>query len=268
MGSMSVIWTAAMAQLLGLGLALGLVGGMLGIGGGLVAIPILALAYGMDQALAQGTALVMIVPNVLVGFWRYQQRQPIKLSRLVSMLLPAMVASRLSARLATTLDGPVLRLSFAMFLLLLTVVMLWQQRQVPRHGELPLLSLRLLPLVGVASGLMSGLFTIGGGLVVVPALVMLFGLRRRAWPWRWCCRDRWWRCSRMRRRGMWIGPWGCLWRWAASPRCRPAWRWRTACRRRCCGMPSMRCCWARRRRCWCEADEAVSPFGPRWADAR
>lgn len=177
---MSVIWMAATAQLLGLGLALGLLGGMLGIGGGLIAIPILALLYGMDQALAQGTALVMIVPNVLIGFWRYQQRHPIKLARLVSMLVPAMVASRLSAQVATTLDGAVLRLSFAMFLLLLTAVMLWQQRQLPRDGQAPLVSPRLLPLVGVASGLMSGMFTIGGGLVVVPALVMLFGLRQTA----------------------------------------------------------------------------------------
>lgn len=177
---MSLIWMAALAKLLSLGLALGLLGGMLGIGGGLIAIPILAWFYGMDQALAQGTALVMVVPNVLIGFWRYQQRHPTKLSRLVSMLVPAVVASRLSAGVATTVDGAMLRLSFAMFLLLLTAVMLWQQRQVTREGQPPLLSPRLLPLVGVVSGVMSGMFTIGGGLVVVPVLVMLFGLRQTA----------------------------------------------------------------------------------------
>ena len=48
-----------------LGLGLGLLGGLLGIGGGLVAIPVLAWLYGMDQQTAQGTALVMVVPNVL-----------------------------------------------------------------------------------------------------------------------------------------------------------------------------------------------------------
>ena len=67
----------AFAINLGLGVVLGALGGMLGIGGGLVAIPILGALYGMDQHLAQGTALVMILPNVLTGFWRYHQRTPV-----------------------------------------------------------------------------------------------------------------------------------------------------------------------------------------------
>ena len=62
-----------------LGAVLGSVGAMMGIGGGLIAIPVLAWVYGMDQQLAQGTALVMIVPNVLIGFLRYRQRNHINL---------------------------------------------------------------------------------------------------------------------------------------------------------------------------------------------
>ena len=48
---------------IGLGAVLGVAGGLLGIGGGLIAIPILGFLYGMDQHMAQGTALVMIVPK-------------------------------------------------------------------------------------------------------------------------------------------------------------------------------------------------------------
>jgi len=44
-----------------LGGLLGVLGGLFGIGGGLIAIPVLGFMYGMDQQLAQGTALVMIV---------------------------------------------------------------------------------------------------------------------------------------------------------------------------------------------------------------
>lgn len=63
----------------GLGAALGGIGGLLGIGGGLLAIPVLALLFGMEQAMAQGTALVMIVPNVLLAFYRYRQHHAISL---------------------------------------------------------------------------------------------------------------------------------------------------------------------------------------------
>ncbi|HBC02344.1 MAG TPA: hypothetical protein DC032_17700, partial [Pseudomonas sp.] len=57
-----------------LGLALGTLGGLFGIGGGLIAIPVLGVLFGLDQQLAQGTALVMVVPNVLLAIWRYHQR--------------------------------------------------------------------------------------------------------------------------------------------------------------------------------------------------
>ena len=49
-----------------LGAALGTLGGLFGIGGGLIAIPALGVLFGLDQQLAQGTALVMVVPNVVL----------------------------------------------------------------------------------------------------------------------------------------------------------------------------------------------------------
>ena len=57
---------------LGLGLLLGALGGLFGIGGGLLAIPALGLLFGLDQQFAQGTALVMVVPNVLLALWRWR----------------------------------------------------------------------------------------------------------------------------------------------------------------------------------------------------
>ena len=47
-----------------LGALLGFGGGIFGIGGGIIAIPVLVGLFGMDQKLAQGTALVMMVPNL------------------------------------------------------------------------------------------------------------------------------------------------------------------------------------------------------------
>src|SRR5712691_2770944 len=62
------------ALLAGLGAAVGIAGGLFGVGGGVIVIPLLGMLYGLDQQVAQGTTLVMVAPNVMLGFWRYRQR--------------------------------------------------------------------------------------------------------------------------------------------------------------------------------------------------
>jgi uncharacterized membrane protein YfcA len=49
----------------GLGGIAGLLGGLFGVGGGFLVIPLLGFFYGVDQQTAQGTALIMVVPNVV-----------------------------------------------------------------------------------------------------------------------------------------------------------------------------------------------------------
>lgn len=75
--------------------------------------------------MAQGTALVMISPNVLVAFWRYHQRHPLPFSRLGVMGLAALLATWPAARLAVRLDSRVLTLGFVIFLAGLAAWFLW-----------------------------------------------------------------------------------------------------------------------------------------------
>jgi uncharacterized membrane protein YfcA len=159
-----------------LGIGLGAVGGLLGIGGGLIAIPVLSFVYGMDQHLAQGTALVMITPNVLIGFIRYRQRNKIDMSATGGLAVATIITSFISARYASMVAAASLQFAFAIFLIVLAAYFLWQlrsRRSAPAAGTV--VSGRFIPVVGVLSGAMSGLFTVGGGLVAVPALVTFFG---------------------------------------------------------------------------------------------
>jgi uncharacterized membrane protein YfcA len=54
----------------GLGLAGGVVGGMLGVGGGIVFVPTLALVLGLSQVDAEATSLLAIIGVGIVGAWR------------------------------------------------------------------------------------------------------------------------------------------------------------------------------------------------------
>ena len=165
----------------GLGALLGVAGGLLGIGGGLIAIPVLGYLYGMDQHLAQGTALVMIAPNVLIGFLRYHQKHRIDLRSAAAMVVFATASSYVAARLAAGISASSLHTAFAVFLLVLALYFGLQRRKpaagAPEHAARPM-PRGALPVLGIASGAMSGIFTVGGGLVVVPALVSLFGMQQ------------------------------------------------------------------------------------------
>jgi len=168
---------------LGLGAVLGVAGGLLGIGGGLIAIPVLGYLYGMDQHLAQGTALVMIAPNVMMGFLRSHQKHRVDLRSAAAMVLFATASSYVAARLAAGISASGLHTAFAVFLIVLAVYFGLPKKVHPADAghdapPAPPMPRAALPLLGLASGAMSGIFTVGGGLVVVPALVSLFGMQQ------------------------------------------------------------------------------------------
>src|ERR1700752_5443298 len=99
----------------GLGGVAGLLGGLFGGGGGFLVIPLLGFFYGMDQQTAQGIALIMVVPNVVWAFSRYQRRFSIDLRMAATIAGSALIAAYPTARLATGLDPHVLRLACAVF---------------------------------------------------------------------------------------------------------------------------------------------------------
>ncbi|AJE22175.1 sulfite exporter TauE/SafE family protein [Azotobacter chroococcum] len=160
---------------IGLGLVLGCLGGLFGIGGGLIAIPVLGLLFGLDQHLAQGSALVMVVPNVLLALRRYHQHNRIDPRHALVMAGTGFCAAWLGAQAANLLDAEHMRLAFGGFLLALA---LWSGlrlflRSAP-GGELRRSWPWLVPL-GIGSGTLGGLFGVGGALVATPLLITLFG---------------------------------------------------------------------------------------------
>ena len=162
---------------LALGAGLGFFGGLFGIGGGIIAIPLLVLGFGMEQPLAQGTALVLMVPNLLVGWWRYSQRHPLALRHALLIGLSAALTTWLVAHFAARLDPQLLRGLFSVFIGVLAMRMLLRRHRRGGAAELPL-NARTLPLVGMAGGSSMGLLGIGGGLVATPLLSGWLGQRQ------------------------------------------------------------------------------------------
>ena len=164
-----VIYTA-------LGVALGAMGGLFGIGGGLIAIPVLGLWFGLDQQMAQGTALVMSVPNVLVALYRYNQRNRIDLRQALPLVVMSFCFAWLGAMLAVGLDQRIIRWGFVGFLLAITLYNLIKlygaAAQAPtgsRYGW------PWFGALGALAGTTGGLFGVGGAVVAAPVLTSVFG---------------------------------------------------------------------------------------------
>jgi uncharacterized membrane protein YfcA len=161
------------------GMAIGFLGGVLGIGGGLIAIPALVLLLDMPQQLAQGTALVMVLPTILMAVRKYNQNTPIPWSVAFTGAACAVLSTWVGARLALDIPSASLRRSFAVFLCFVGLFYVWQTwfRGQPANADAPG-GPRLTPkwgaVLGTFGGTLGGFFGVGGAVLMVPVLTAVF----------------------------------------------------------------------------------------------
>jgi len=159
-----------------LGAAIGTLGGIFGIGGGLIAIPALVLMFGMDQQIAQGTTLVMVVPNVMLATWRYHQRTRILMRHAAPLAVAGLVFAWIGSIIAVGLDPDAMRIGFAIFMLVLAA---YTYLQMYLHKPPPSTELRhpwpWLMVLGSGSGILGGFFGLGASVLATPVLSTVFG---------------------------------------------------------------------------------------------
>ena len=160
---------------IGVGLAAGLLSGLFGVGGGTVIVPMLVLLLRFDQRLAAGTSLAAIVPTAAVGVVSYAVHGSVAWIPALILAAGAVVGAQIGTWLLARLPQNALRWGFVAFLAVV-IVMLFVV--VPsRDAELVLTLGSIIGLValGLFTGIMAGLLGVGGGVIVVPALMFLFG---------------------------------------------------------------------------------------------
>jgi uncharacterized membrane protein YfcA len=105
--------------LLIIGLAAGLVSGVLGIGGGIIIIPMLVGFLGYTQKDAQGTSLgLLLLPIGILAVMNYHKAGHINLKAVGIMAVTFIIGSYLSSLYALTLPESMLKKIFAGFLML------------------------------------------------------------------------------------------------------------------------------------------------------
>ncbi|CAM4132889.1 sulfite exporter TauE/SafE family protein [Bordetella tumulicola] len=164
---------------------IGFLGGVLGIGGGMVAIPALVLLMDMTQQLAQGTALIMVLPTIVMAVRKYNQNVRIDRRVAGAGAVGAVLFTWVGAQLALGIPSSTLRISFAIFLFF--VATFYVYRIIKRPGAVtvgaspegrpaPVLTSGWAVMLGVVCGTLGGFFGVGGVVLAVPILTSVFRL--------------------------------------------------------------------------------------------
>ena len=107
-----------------IGLAGGAMAASLGVGGGIIYVPSLVAIFALGQHEAQGTSLAVIIPVAIVAATVHGRAGRVDWRTAALLGAGGIVGGLLGARLALSLEAPVLRKMFAVFLVLMAIRML------------------------------------------------------------------------------------------------------------------------------------------------
>lgn len=175
------------------GLSMGLTGG----GGAIFAVPMLVYWIGVSPRAAVGVSLLTVAVTAIVGVVERLRYGHVEVRTGLLLAVAGMLTAPLGTWLGALVPGPVLLVAFAVLMLGIAHLM-WHKASVPSvrqmpsdlqpgcsdaargpacsrdpEGKLRLTSrcARVLAIVGLVVGLLSGLFGVGGGFLIVPSLV-------------------------------------------------------------------------------------------------
>ncbi|MCB0932190.1 MAG: sulfite exporter TauE/SafE family protein [Mycobacterium sp.] len=161
----------AVALAVFVGISLGLLGG----GGSILTVPLLAYVAGLEPKPAIATSLLVVGVTSAVGAITHARAGRVRWRVAGVFGAAAMAGAYTGGRLAKFVPGSVLLIGFAVIMIAAAVAMLRGRKDVSDESSGPLPIAKIL-VQGAAVGLISGLVGAGGGFLLVPALALLGGL--------------------------------------------------------------------------------------------
>lgn len=158
-------------------LAIGISLGLLGSGGSILTVPVLVYLVGQDEKLAIAGSLGIVGAISLLGAIPYVRRREIAWPSLLYFGLPGIAGTWSGAFLARYASGSFQLLLFAGVMLAAAYLMLRPVRPSPAAPKTRRPAAIVLD--GLLVGILTGLVGVGGGFLIVPALVLLGGLPMR-----------------------------------------------------------------------------------------
>ena len=160
-----------------IGLLAGGFGGLVGLGGGAVMIPLMVRQLGLSQHQAHGTSLMALVCTGLAGATTYALNGSVDVLAAVCLAGAGMLTAWVGAHAAHAMPPRQLRRAFGSFLVIVSVILVLEPYLSPApHPVYGWHTILILLCTGALAGFISGLMGVGGGSIMVPAMVLLVGM--------------------------------------------------------------------------------------------
>ncbi|MDD3845457.1 MAG: sulfite exporter TauE/SafE family protein [Syntrophorhabdaceae bacterium] len=160
-----------------IGLAGGTFGGLAGLGGGVIMIPLMAWLAGLSQHGAHGTSLLAIVFTGLIGAVTYFFHGSVDWPAALILAASAIATARLGALYAHSLPEKKLRKAFGWFLVFVSLLLVSKGLIMGSSYHIgPVVYYVVLFATGLFTGFLSGMMGVGGGGIMIPPLVILIGM--------------------------------------------------------------------------------------------
>jgi uncharacterized protein len=156
------------------GFSLGLVGG----GGSILAVPLMVYVVGVPEAhVAIGTSAIAVAANAAVNLSNHARGGTVRWSCALPFAAAGIIGAFLGSIFGKMLDGQKLLALFALLMLAIAVLMLKTRSRIGLPDvKMDRTNMPAIVGLGVATGTLSGFFGIGGGFLIVPALMLATGM--------------------------------------------------------------------------------------------
>lgn len=167
-----------------LGAISGFLSGMMGIGGGVIVVPGLAILFKYLVAtiphtaimhVAAGTSLAAMVVTATMSTYHHHKRQDIEWLLWTKMLVGGVIGAIVGAYVASILHTRTLAVVFALVLLFIAINIYWKACHQEHEEKKQIIDMDIwgLSLAGFVFGIFSGMLGVGGGVLIVPFMLLL-----------------------------------------------------------------------------------------------
>ncbi len=161
--------------LIPLGFAAGLLGSIIGLGGGIIIVPVLTF-FGFSPALAASNSIFAVFSNAIASSISYAKQRRIEYSIGLKLGLLSIPGTLVGAFISSEITPSIFKILFALILISASVYIFSKRKIEPKMYNISKQIMILAIGASFVAGIMSGLFGIGGGIIFVPLMVIAMGL--------------------------------------------------------------------------------------------